>query len=345
MYSNSPVNLTINLDKLKYNIQHTFDLCKANFLDLAFVTKSFCADPEIMKVVEESPITTIADSRIQNFANMHTSKCKLLIRPSVPGEADDVIRFSDMSVQSSMESVQALGNAAAKQNQTHAILIMVDPGDLRDGIYVDNKEDILHMATFIHNHPHLSLNGIAANYNCFLGLQPLPDNMKKLSDVFELLRPYYDVDTPILSGGNSSSVKLLTQHTYEIPSNFTQFRMGEAIVLGRDPADNTFIEDYMTDVFTLSVPLLEVSTKPVQTESGIKRMRRGVLALGQQDLQTNHLIPKDTSIQILGSCSDETVLNLDSREDLKAGDCLDFNLEYGALMTLFAGQYYNKTYV
>ena len=36
------VPIELNLDKLKYNIQHSFELCKAKSIDLAFVSKSIC---------------------------------------------------------------------------------------------------------------------------------------------------------------------------------------------------------------------------------------------------------------------------------------------------------------
>lgn len=344
MQSLSNVNITINLEKLKYNIQHSYKLCKDKSVNLAVVAKSICADSHIIDVINSTEVTTIADSRPDNFAKMKTSKIKLLIRPCVPNETDAVVKYSDASFQTELETVKKLGLSAENQNRQHKVLIMVDLGDLRDGILYTDEAAILEMAEYIHNHKFLQLAGIAANYNCFLGLLPDARNMGDLAHIRNMLEPYFDVDEPIVSGGTSSSISLLTGSDIDIPSEINQFRIGEAVMLGRDPSDNTFIGGYKTDVFTLNVPLLEVHCKPSNLSKPNELMRRGVLSIGKQDLQTEHLIPVDNRIRILGACSDECVIDLDNAPEYKAGDMISFNLEYGALMTLFAGSFFNRIY-
>lgn len=344
MQSLSTVNITINLEKLKYNIQHSYALCKEKSVNLAVVAKSVCADSRIINLINSTEISTIADSRLDNFANMTTDKTKLLIRPSVPAESESVIRYCDASFQTELETVKALGDEATAQKKSHMVLIMVDLGDLRDGIMYTDKASVIGMAEYIHSHEYLKLSGVAANYNCFLGLQPDSDNMSALAECFHMLEQYYDVDEPIVSGGNSSSVSLLTGSGISIPDEINQFRMGEAIMLGRDPSDNTLINGYHHDVFTLEVPLLEVQTKPVSNDPD-KTMRRGVLSIGQQDLQISHILPIDERIAVLGSCSDECVVDLSHAPEYHAGDIVKFNMEYGALMTAFAGSFINKTYI
>lgn len=342
MNSFSPVNITINLDKLKYNIQHSFELCKAKSIDLAFVSKSICGDESIMAAVEETPVKVIADSRLDNFAKMNTTKTKMLIRPAVPAEAEAVVKFTDASFQTELGTIKKIETEASKQNKIHDVLLMIDIGDLRDGIQYTDTSKIYETASYVHESKHLRLVGVAANYNCFLGLLPDKDNMTTLAEVFNSLKTLYDVDTPILSGGTSSSVSLLTNKDLFIPSEISQIRMGEAIMLGRDPADNTFINGYATDVFTLEVPIIEVHKKNLSNASS---MLRGVLSIGKQDLQTDKIIPLDTRIKILGACSDECVIDLTDAPEYKSGDTVKFMLEYGALMTAFAGQFINKKYI
>ena len=74
-------------------------------------------------------------------------------------------------------------------------------------------------------------------------------------------------------------------------------------------------------------------------------LHRGVLAIGKQDLQLEHIIPKDERIKVLGGCSDECVVDLTDASDIDSGSELTFNLEYGALMTAFAGSFINKKYI
>lgn len=336
-------NITINTKGLKYNIQHTYDLCKEKSIDLAVVSKSICADETLISIIEDSCAGTIADSRLDNFEKIKTTKTKMLIRPCTPYEVSDVVRLCDISFQTNLGTVQELDKAAAAASKTHNVLIMLDIGDMRDGIYYTNEDLILGLAKYIHDSNNLCLAGIAANYNCFKGLLPDENNMSRLSHIRHLLDEYFDVEEPIVSGGTSSSISLLTSSDITIPPEITQFRVGEAIMLGRDPSDNSFIEGYDTDVFTLNAPLLEVLEKPVD-DSSDKTMLRGVLAVGKQDLLIQHLIPIDENIKFLGGCSDELVLDLTNSPNYKVGDTVSFKLEYGALMSAFARVFIKRIY-
>ncbi len=338
----STVYITINLTKLKYNICHTLDLCKAKSLNLAPVVKSICASQPIIDCFNQTNVSIIADSRLDNFARMDTSKSKFLIRPSVAAEAEDVVSLCDISLQCDLRSIMALDQAAKSKNTTHDIILLVDLGDLRDGIFFSDESTLLSCGAFIHSSANLNLVGIATNYNCFLGYLPDEDNMQELIKIHSLLKPFYDTEAPIVSGGNSSSASILLSKEQDFPSEFNQLRMGEAIMLGRDPADNTFITGFETDVFTLHVPLIEVYEKKTPSQ---EIMRRGVLNIGKQDLQLDHIIPRDSRIKVLGGCSDECVVDLTQAPDIKSGDELLFDLEYGALMTAFAGSFINKKYI
>ncbi len=337
----SKVYITINLDKLKYNICHTLDLCKAKSINLAPVTKSICADQSIIDCFNASDVSIIADSRLDNFANMKTTKEKFLIRPAATCEADDVVKYSDTSLQCDLKTIMALDKAAKSNGLTHNIILLVDLGDLRDGIPYSDQDTILSCVAFIHTSENLNLTGIATNYNCFLGYLPNDDNMQELVNLHKLIMPFYDTDNPVVSGGNSSSVSILLSDKKGFPKEFNQLRMGEAIMLGRDPSDNSFIPGYETDVFTLHVPLIEVYEK--KAPSG-DIMRRGILAIGKQDLQLDHIIPRDNRIKVLGGCSDECVVDLTDATEYNSGDELIFDLEYGALMSAFAGSFIYKKY-
>lgn len=338
----SKVYITINLDKLKYNIGHSLDLCKEKSLNLAPVVKSICSDQSIIDCFNEANVSVIADSRLDNFARMNTNKEKFLIRPAAACEASDVVKYCDTSLQCDLRTIMELDKSAKDLGCTHNVILLVDLGDLRDGILYSDQDSLLSCAAFVHTSECLKLTGIATNYNCFLGYLPDDENMQELVKLHQLIMPFYDTDTPVVSGGNSSSVSILTSDTKSFPAEFNQLRMGEAIMLGRDPSDNTFIPGYETEVFTLHVPLIEVYEK--KTPSG-ETMRRGILAIGKQDLQLDHIIPRDSRVKVLGGCSDECVVDLSDAPDYKSGDELTFDLEYGALMTAFAGSFINKKYI
>lgn len=338
----SKVYITINLQKLKDNIQHTIDLCKENSVKLTPVVKSICGDQQIIDCFNQADVQVLADSRLDNFAGMSTYKERFLIRPAVASEAENVVKYCDTSLQCDLNTIMAIDRAAATEGKTHNIILLVDIGDLRDGIMYTNQDALLSCAAFVHTSENLKLTGIATNYNCFLGYLPDQDNMNKLVELHKLIMPFYDTNKPIVSGGNSSSVSILLSEDLSFPKEFNQLRMGEAIMLGRDPADNTFIPGYETDVFTLHVPLIEVYEKSTDSQD---TTRRGVLSIGKQDLQLEHIIPRDSRVKVLGGCSDECVVDLSQAPEYKSGDELTFDLEYGALMTAFAGSFVGRIYI
>lgn len=338
----NPTYITINKAKLKYNIQHSYDLCKEKSVNLAVVAKSICASEEIIRVIYESPVDTIADSRLDNLKNFGAEKIRLLIRPAAPCEAASVVMYSDISFVTEKISAEAINAAAKAAGKVHDVLLMTDIGDLRDGIYFTDHSSITELASYIHEAENLRLAGIAVNYNCFLGYLPDSKNIDALGRLDAMLKAYYDVDNPIVSGGNSSAISMLTGKSGVPCGSINQFRMGEAVMLGRDPADNTLIPGYCHDVFTLHVSLIEVQIKPVENGT---YMRRGILEIGKQDLQIEHIIPKDNRIKLLGGCSDECVIDLSEAPEYRVGDLIDFDLEYGALMTAFANSYVGKVYV
>lgn len=336
--------LIINKNHFLYNLNHGYELCKKQNINLTFVTKSLCADPILIELIDSSPINRIADSRIANFAKMNSSKEKFLIRPCSPSEAFDVVENSDLSIQTELDTIIALESAAKELTLTHNIILLVDLGDLRDGIMYTDKELLLRIAKYICNSEFLNLTGIAANFNCFANLQPTYENMSVLNKLNDLIKDYYNTDTPTISGGNSSSILYFVNNELKMPDYITELRMGEVILLGRNPSSNTFVEGFKYDVFTLESTLIEVKTKTFVEDGTTYTMKRGVIALGQQDLQISHLLPIDDNIKIIGACSDECVLDL-GNTNYKVGDKIAFNLEYGALMSAFASHFIARLYV
>ena len=68
-----------------------------------------------------------------------------------------------------------------------------------------------------------------------------------------------------------------------------------------------------------------------------------IIALGKQDTSISGLSP-DRELEILGSSSDRTVI--DSKNSaLKVGDGVDFNLDYGSLLTAMASPFIKKQFI
>jgi len=73
--------------------------------------------------------------------------------------------------------------------------------------------------------------------------------------------------------------------------------------------------------------------RPTYVDKG--RMKRGILAVGRQDVVPEGLTPFDSGIEVIGASSDHTILDLTpSGNAYEVGDILRFRLSYGALLAL-----------
>jgi len=150
--------LIINLFKLRTNLDRLVDRCHTVGIKTAIVTKVFCADERICKMISESEADAFADSRVQNLAaiaELHSDKPTQLLRISMQSEVEDVVRYADISMQSEKETIRLIGGAAKKLGKVHKIILMVDMGDLREGIFNTDEAQIFSAAEAI---PNLHLN-------------------------------------------------------------------------------------------------------------------------------------------------------------------------------------------
>ena len=54
-------------------------------------------------------------------------------------EADKVVEYADISLNSELETIRALSKEALIKGRSHNIILMVDLGDLREGYYNERK--------------------------------------------------------------------------------------------------------------------------------------------------------------------------------------------------------------
>ena len=172
--------LIINLFKLRTNLDRLVDRCHAVGIKTAIVTKVFCADERICRMISESEADAFADSRVQNLAaiaELHSDKPTQLLRISMQSEVEDVVRYADISMQSEKETIRLIGGAAKKLGKVHKIILMVDMGDLREGIFNTDEAQIFSAAEAILAEPALEFHGIGVNLTCYGGIIPDETNL------------------------------------------------------------------------------------------------------------------------------------------------------------------------
>lgn len=349
--------LEINVEKLKANIKVLSDICKTHNIDMAMVTKSYCAIPEVVEEITKENVDYIADSRVSNLKALnHIGIPKILLRIPMLSEVEEVIKYVDISFNSELTTIYKLNEEAKNQNIVHKIVVMVDLGDLREGFF--NEEELYSAVEEILRLENIRLYGLATNLTCYGAIIPSQENLGKLASIANEIETRYSTRLEFISGGNSSSIALMME--YNMPSGITNLRLGEAIVLGRETAYGANIEGTYQDAFKLvceivemkvkpSLPIGEIGVdafgnKPIYEDKGM--LTRAIVAIGKQDIDITSISPIDKEIEILGASSDHMILNLSGcSKKYDIGDKIEFTLEYGGLVTACTSKYVNKEVV
>lgn len=349
--------LEINVDKLKQNVAVVSDICKSHNMDMAMVTKSYCAIPEVVEEITKENVDYIADSRVENLKNLyHINLPKILLRIPMISEIRDVIKYSDISFNSEIKTIYKLNEEAKSQNVTHKVVIMVDLGDLREGYF--KEEELLSVVEDILKLENIKLYGIATNLTCYGAIIPSEENLGRLVKIAKKIEDKYNIVLDFVSGGNSSSIYLA--QSFKMPYGITNLRPGEAIALGRETAYGKVLEGTYQDAFKLiceivenkekpSLPIGEIGVdafgnKPEYEDKGI--LKRAIVAIGRQDIDITSISPIDKGIEILGASSDHMILNVSGcSKKYDIGDTVDFNVEYGGLVSAATSKYVHKKIV
>lgn len=352
--------LSIDLNKLRTNIEFLTKKLRDHHLSITHVTKAYSADPEIIKVFESFPeIEYFGDSRIENIKSYaHSNKKKILIRIPMISEAAEVVKYADISFNSELATIQALNRAAQAQNKVHQILLMVDLGDLREGYF--HQGELFHDVKVItETLPHIQIMGLGVNLTCYGAIIPEHKILKRLMEYKAALEANFPVHLTMISGGNSSSLYLLDHPTEHLPQGINNLRIGEAYLLGRETAFEQDFPEMFQDVFTLQAEIVELKTKPSYPIGTIGvdafgnkphyedkgPMKRAIVAIGKQDIQVNSLTPLDPGIEILGASSDHLILDVThSQTAYQVGDIIQFKLSYGGVLSAFTSKYVKKVY-
>lgn len=346
----------ISLYKIKHNTEKLVGLCKKYKINVAGVTKVFCGEPQIAKIMIDGGVQILADSRIENLIKLKDINIpKMLLRLPMISQAGEVVRYSDISLNSELKTIKELSKKAVELNRKHKIILMVDLGDLREGIF--DEDEIFKVVREILKLEGIELMGIGTNLTCYGGVIPKNENLSRLVKIKKNIEEKFNIRLDVLSGGNSSSLYLL--ETGEIPQEINQLRLGESIVLGRETAYGKTIKDTFDDCFKLIVEIIEIKekpsvpigeigmdafgNKPTFIDKGI--IKRAICAIGKQDIDLGDIIPYDKYIEILGESSDHLILDITKSENnYDVGDKIEFKLTYGGILKVMTSEYVAKVF-
>lgn len=350
--------LVIDLKKVKNNLDRITEMVKGSGSSLMIVTKGYSADMEIFKILDGSDIDYLADSRIQNLKKYEGAKKeRVLLRLPMNSETDEVVRYADISLNSELKTIKNLNESAKRQNKIHKILLMIDLGDLREGIFFKNEDEIYHTVEEVLKLNNIELFGLGVNLTCYGAVIPKRDNLSILVEIARKIEKKFDIKLQMISGGNSSSIYLIGRK--ELPEGINNLRVGEAFLLGGETAYSQKLEGFYDDAFTLEAEIVELKekqsvpigetgvdafgNKPVYEDRGI--IKRAIIAVGRQDVDPDALHPIDSKIDILGASSDHLILDI-SKSDMKykVGDIVNFKLSYSSLLRATTSGYVDRVY-
>ncbi|MCL2397601.1 MAG: alanine/ornithine racemase family PLP-dependent enzyme [Defluviitaleaceae bacterium] len=350
--------LVIDLKKLAHNGRFLADLCHGHGMSMAAVTKVFCAEPPMVEALAAAGVDFLADSRVENIAAYPAAGQKtMMLRLVSPSEAENVVRHCDMSLNSEIAALEALATAAQKQGKTHKIILMIDLGDLREGVYFDNAERISRTVEFVLSQKSLVLEGIGTNLTCYGSVLPTADNLGQLCAIADGIRQKYGVALPMVSGGNSSTLYLLEKGL--IPKGINNLRLGESIVCGKETAYGETFPGLEVDAVTLEAEIIEIAEKPsypvgqininafgeTVAYDDIGVHKRAILAVGRQDTNQDGLACLTPGVDVIGASSDHLIVDISNAAPLAVGDRLSFSLSYGAVLAGFTSKYVDKVFV
>lgn len=344
--------IEINVEKINENIKIVKNICQSNNIKLSLVTKVLCGNMKVIEAINFDNIDSISDSRINNLKSLvKIKKEKWLIRIPSKSEIEDVIKFCDVSFNSSIETISLLNEEAKKQNKKHKIILMYELGDLREGISYDKLSDIIKKRDIFSN---IEIYGLGANLTCYGGIAPSKENTEELFNVASLLEKENGIKLQVLTGANSSSFMLLESGDLKNKMNYVRF--GESVFLGNIPGYDKKIAQLNSDCFIISAEISELEQKesipkgeilknsfgevPEFIDKGIRK--HALVNIGKLDVSVN-LKPIDPDIVVLEGSSDYLILDLtDSKIDYKVGDIITFIPDYLSLLMAMSSSYVTK---
>ena len=351
--------VTINLELLRHNLQVINSWMEGHKATWTVVTKVLCGHADSLRALQLLGVRSMGDSRLENIEAIERITPEFeawYLRVPDPSSVEDVARLSDVSLNSELDIIRALDVHARERGYIHRIVIMIELGDLREGILPGS---LINFYKEVFELPNIEVLGIGANLGCLAGAVPSVDQFMQLILYRELLELKFRRKLAMISGGSSAVLPLLLERG--VPEAINHFRIGEAIFLGSDLVNGGTLPGLRNDAVLLEAEIAEIKEKglvpsgettsiqPFESTAGSEETQpgargyRAIVSVGQLDTDIGGLTPVDANHSIAGASSDVTVVNLgDNPWGLKVGDTIKFRTNYSAMLRLMSGKYISK---
>ncbi len=352
--------LVVDLAAVTHNARVLVGLLTGSGIGVTGVVKAVLGSPPVACAMLAGGVTGLGDSRVENLETLASAAVvapRTLVRTPALSQVPRVVRASGTSLNTEAVVLVALSEAAAVRRRVHGVVLMVELGDLREGLAVD---DVVAAARVVAALPGLRLRGVGTNLACRSGVAPDQRKMDELSRVAARVESALGVTLAVVSGGNSAN--LVWALGGGDAGRVNDLRLGEALLLGVEPLQRTVLPGLRTDAFRLVAEVVEAQRKParpwgrtaqsafggtdhgtVLTRPGAAEVNQVVVALGRQDTDPGGLTPPP-GITVLAMSSDHLVLDVGDHS-VSVGDEVTFGLGYGALLRAATSPYVATVHV
>lgn len=350
--------ITINSKKLRDNYNILNQLFKSHQIEWGIVSKVLCGNRLFLGEVLRLPVKQISDSRISNLKTVKSIRPDIetvYIKPPAKRSIKSIVKFADVSFNTEFETILSLSNEASAAGKIHKVVIMIELGELREGVM---REEFIDFYKSVFELPNIEIAGIGTNLSCMYGVLPNHDKLIQLCLYKQLVEAKFNQKIPYVSGGASVTIPLIKKGL--LPHGINHFRVGETLFLGTDVYHNKPFAKMHHDVFKLFAEVIELNEKPVvpqgdlgynlegeklnfeQNQSGTTSLR-AIVDLGLLDIDKEHIKPILPGIEIAGASSDMLVLDLQAnRHQIKVGDLIEFKMDYMGVLRIMNSYYVEK---
>ncbi len=353
--------ITINLHGLQHNIEEINGWMDRHGASWTLVTKVLCGHGDSLKALQAMGVRSVGDSRLENLSAIERIIPDFeawYLRLPHASAIERIVAATDVSLNSEIETIRALNAEAHRQGKIHRIIIMIELGDLREGILPGS---LIEFYDSIFRLSNIEVLGIGANLGCMSGTVPHVDQMMQLALYRELLELKFERSLPMVSAGSTIMLPLLLDG--QVPKDINHFRIGEAVFLGTDLINGGTLPGLSDDAITLAAEIVEIKEKSLtplaETSTAIRpfeafdddeeegapgqRGYRALVAVGQLDTDVHGLLPINPAYRISGASSDVTVVNVgEQTAGLQVGGTIQFKVNYSALLRIMSSKYVEK---
>lgn len=353
--------ITLNRENLKKNFHFLQLLFKEKGIRWAIVSKLICGNTTFLNEIVELGVDQLCDSRLINLKIIkkiapHIET--LYIKPAPIHSVAEVVKYADISFNTEFKTVKAISDEALRQGKTHRVIIMIELGELREGVLRDRVISFYEKSSAL---PNIEVVGVGANFSCMSGILPDRDKLNQLLLYRKLIEATFGKEMEYVSGGTSVTIPLLAMN--EVPCGVNHFRIGETLFFGTDVYHGRVMEGMSDRVICLYSQIIELIRKPIIPEGLMgtnlegntlqfniedrgKKSYRAILDVGLLDVEYSDLTPTDSAIEYVGASSDMLIVNLgENPHNYKVGDSIEFRLNYMGALRLLNSRYIEKKIV